>query len=187
MNNFVNFLYIFYMGKIKNAMWAHISENKRAYFRVLLFILLGFVLGCLIDFTEEDLSMQGQSGFIAFWGFLKINLRFWILILLGGLFVHLRVLVYLANFFKGFSLGFMIKLVLYKYAFKGILLILISNFLHFILFLPIAIYFSVGAIKSGDKRKWMRMATIFLTIIMLFAAFEGFIVPVFVGGLLNLF
>jgi hypothetical protein len=175
------------MRTIKSAIKMHIFENKKHYLAIVATILLGFVLGSLLIGLDSDLNLKGQANLISFWNSLKLNVRFWILITLGGLFIQLKVLIFIANFLKGFSIGFMIKLVLHKYALKGVLLILISNLFHIILFLPIAIYFSVCAMNIKDKKKWLYRSAIFGAIIVFFACFDGFIIPVFIGGLLRLF
>ena len=177
------------MRAIKSAIIAHISENKKSYLIIFFVILAGFILGSLsVRFDLNfNVYLKGQANFHSFWNSLKINLRFWLLITLAGLFAPLKILSFIANFFKGFSIGFMIKLLIYKYALKAILLIFIANCLHLFLFLPIAIYFSICAINSKIRRKWIFKSVIFCIIIIVFSAFEGFVVPVFLEGLLNLF
>lgn len=154
----------------------YVKNNKKLFFRLLFFILIGIIVGVIyFNVVLEDVEREEISVFVLntqtrlkenvdinyirlLINSIKKNTFYIFLIGMLGLFVFGNLLVYLILIFKGLSIGFTISTFLYSFSFSTefILLIILCIFQNIII-IPSILLISEKSEKLSNSIKEKRI------------------------------
>lgn len=190
-------------SKIKEIVFSHIENNLREYIVFTVIFLIGIVIGVIfINNVSENQGLEITNYITSFVSSLKENneinnfvlLKYsikknvvlaTILWFMGSTVIGISI-VYLIVAFRGFCLGYTISSMIATFGlWKGILFILSTIFLQYIIFIPCIIALSVSGMRlhnsiMKDRRKEnikleVLRHTVFCTFILVFMIISSFI------------
>ena len=153
------------MKKLINSVYEVIDDSKIIFLWVLLFLLIGIVLGsCTVyymsDFNKVEIGTY-FSEFLSFLGtnkisYLQVLLRsifniapiVLIIVLLGFTLIGCPVILFI-DLVKGYILGFTFALLARILGWKGIILLALGIVIQQIIFIPCIIILSTVAVKNS--------------------------------------
>ena len=190
-------------SKIKEIVFSHIENNLREYIIFTVIFLIGIVIGVIfINNVSENQGLEITNYITSFVSSLKENNEINDFVLLkdsikknvvlaailwfmGSTVIGISI-VYLIVAFRGFCLGYTISSMIATFGlWKGILFILSTIFLQYIIFIPCIIALSVSGMRlhnsiMKDRRKEnikleVLRHTVFCTFILVFMIISSFI------------
>ncbi len=190
-------------SKIKEIVFSHIENNLREYIIFTVIFLIGIVIGVIfINNVSENQGLEITNYITSFVSSLKENNEInnfvllkdsikknvvlaTILWFMGSTVIGISI-VYLIVAFRGFCLGYTISSMIATFGlWKGILFILSTIFLQYIIFIPCIIALSVSGMRlhnsiMKDRRKEnikleVLRHTVFCTFILVFMIISSFI------------
>ena len=190
-------------SKIKEIVFSHIENNLREYIVFTVIFLIGIVIGVIfINNVSENQGLEINNYITSFISSLKENNEInnfvllkdsikknvvlaTILWFMGSTVIGISI-VYLIVAFRGFCLGYTISSMIATFGlWKGILFILSTIFLQYIIFIPCIIALSVSGMRlhnsiMKDRRKEnikleVLRHTVFCAFILVFMIISSFI------------
>lgn len=190
-------------SKIKEIVFSHIENNLREYIVFTVIFLIGIVIGVIfINNVSENQGLEITNYITSFVSSLKENNEInnfvllkdsikknvelaTILWFMGSTVIGISI-VYLIVAFRGFCLGYTISSMIATFGlWKGILFILSTIFLQYIIFIPCIIALSVSGMRlhnsiMKDRRKEnikleVLRHTVFCAFILVFMIISSFI------------
>lgn len=190
-------------SKIKEIVFSHIENNLREYIIFTVIFLIGIVIGVIfINNVSENQGLEINNYITSFVSSLKENNEIndfvllkdsikknvvlaTILWFMGSTVIGISI-VYLIVAFRGFCLGYTISSMIATFGlWKGILFILSTIFLQYIIFIPCIIALSVSGMRlhnsiMKDRRKEnikleVLRHTVLCTFILVFMIISSFI------------
>lgn len=190
-------------SKIKEIVFSHIENNLREYIIFTVIFLIGIVIGVIfINNVSENQGLEINNYITSFVSSLKENNEIndfvllkdsikknvvlaTILWFMGSTVIGISI-VYLIVAFRGFCLGYTISSMIATFGLrKGILFILSTIFLQYIIFIPCIIALSVSGMRlhnsiMKDRRKEnikleVLRHTVFCAFILVFMIISSFI------------
>lgn len=190
-------------SKIKEIVFSHIENNLREYIIFTVIFLIGIVIGVIfINNVSENQGLEINNYITSFVSSLKENNEIndfvllkdsikknvvlaTILWFMGSTVIGISI-VYLIVAFRGFCLGYTISSMIATFGlWKGILFILSTIFLQYIIFIPCIIALSVSGMRlhnsiMKDRRKEnikleVLRHTVFCAFILVFMIISSFI------------
>lgn len=190
-------------SKIKEIVFSHIENNLREYIVFTVIFLIGIVIGVIfINNVSENQGLEITNYITSFVSSLKENNQInnfvllkdsikknvvlaTILWFMGSTVIGISI-VYLIVAFRGFCLGYTISSMIATFGlWKGILFILSTIFLQYIIFIPCIIALSVSGMRlhnsiMKDRRKEnikleVLRHTVFCAFILVFMIISSFI------------
>ena len=153
------------MKKLINSVYEVIDDSKIIFLWVLLFLLIGIVLGsCTVDYMSDFNKVEIGTYFSEFWSFLGTNKISYLQVLLRSIFniAPIVLIIVLLGFtligcpvilfidlVKGYILGFTFALLASILGGKGIILLALGIVIQQIIFIPCIIILSTVAVKNS--------------------------------------
>lgn len=190
------------MRRFLSGLFDSLRENKITFLWVLLFFLVGIVLGSYTVYYMSDFNkVEITTYFNNFLGFLgensvsygsilldsvKSTLPIILIIVLSGYFSIGTPIILMVNLAKGYVIGFTFSLIVSILGGKGIALVLAGLMLQNLIFIPtimlisvFAIRHSVTKLKTGQSRERIK-----LDVNKAYLNFQGALSLIIVGGIL---